>query len=323
MNSKRIIHYCLLLCFLIPTLTDAKIVFRSEQNGIRGLYVMDDDGSNVQRLTAEWSNSWPEWSPDGKQIAFHRYMGNDPRGLQIIDIYIINRDGTGEHRLTDEVAVDSHPTWSPDGKDIAFSSNRPSKPGEAVSDIWQINIATKELRRLTRMADWTISHPRWAPDGEYIAYERGVDIYLMRPDGSGQHNKIGEGIWPEWSPDSQSVVCSEERHDALGNLLTDKVVIYSIKTGKRQVLETPDDILIHTVCFMGNKYVLISLRPWDKENRHGSKYDIYSYHLVTGEMVNLTNTPAVDDFFMDWISDDVLPVSPKGKITVTWGAIKR
>ena len=39
--------------------THAKIAFRSKQDGIRGLYVMEDDGSNVQRLTAEWSDSWP------------------------------------------------------------------------------------------------------------------------------------------------------------------------------------------------------------------------------------------------------------------------
>lgn len=322
MNNKRIILYCLLICFLIPMLTDAKIVFKSYRDGSRSLYVMDDDGSNLQRLTAS-PGLWPAWSPDGKQIAFNAKPPEVPLWPQIYAIYIINSDGTGEHRLTDEVAVDSHPTWSPNGKDIAFNSNRPSKPGEAVSDIWWINIATKELRRLTRMADWRITHPRWSPDGEYIAYQRGVDIYLMRPDGRGRHNKIGKGTWPEWSPDSQSVVCMEEGHDALGKLLTHKVVIISIKTGKRQVLETPDDIVIHTICFMGNKYVLISLRPWDKEKRHGSKYDIYSYHLVTGEMVNLTNTPAVDDFFMDWISDDVLPVSPKGKITVTWGKLKQ
>ena len=211
MNSKHIILYYLLLCLLIPTFTHAKIAFRSKQDGTRGLYVMEDDGSNVQRLTAEWSDSWPAWSPDGRQIAFHRYMGNDPKGLQIIDIYIINSDGTGEHRLTNEVAIDSSPTWSPDGKYIAITSNRLAKLGEVEDDIWQINIATKELRRLTRLADWTITHPRWSPDGEYIAYQRRADIYLMRPDGSGRHNKIGKGIWPEWSPDSQSVVCTARK----------------------------------------------------------------------------------------------------------------
>ena len=69
--------------------------------------------------------------------------------------------------------------------------------------------------------------------------------------------------------------------------------------------------------------MLISLRPWDKEKPNVSKFDIYRYHLVTGEIVNLTNNPASDDFSMDWISDDVLPVSPKGKITLTWGTLKQ
>ena len=323
MNSKRTILYCLLICLFVPMFTHARIVLRSKQDGIRGLYVMDDDGSNVQRLTAEWSDSWPVWSPDGRQIAFNRYMGNGPKGRQIIDIYIINSDGTGEHRLTNELAIDTDPTWSPDGKSIAFTSNRLAKLGEVEDDIWRINIATKELRRLTRIADWTIDHPRWSPDGEYIAYQRGIDIYLMRPDGKGRHTKIGEGIWAEWSPDSRSVVCRQERRDELGNFITGKVVIYSIKTGKPQILDTPDNIVIHSACFMGDKYMLISLRHWDKEKPYGSKFDIYRYHLVTGEMVNLTNNPDSNDFSMDWISDDVLPVSPKGKITLTWGTLKQ
>ena len=323
MNSKRILLYCLIICLLIPTFSHAKIVFSSTQGGIEGLYLMDDDGRNVQRLTAEWSDGWPEWSPDGKQIAFDRYIGNDPIRGQIIDIYIINSDGTGEHRLTNEVAVDAVPTWSPDGKDIAFYSNRLSKLGKAECDLWRINVATKEVRRLTRMADWRITYPQWSPDGEYIVYQRGVDIYLMHPDGRGRHTKIGEGTRPEWSPDSQSVVCSEERSDALGNLITDKVVIYSIKTRKRQILDTPDPWVIHSACFMGPKHVLIAGRHWDVKNPYRDKFDIYRYHLVTGEIVNLTNTPDVEELSIDWISDDVLSVSPKGKIAVLWSTLKQ
>ena len=40
------------------------------------------------------------------------------------EVYSINPDGTGETRLTNDVAVDQAAVWSPDGKRIAFHSTR-------------------------------------------------------------------------------------------------------------------------------------------------------------------------------------------------------
>ncbi|MCH8993458.1 MAG: PD40 domain-containing protein, partial [Chloroflexi bacterium] len=38
------------------------------------------------------------------------------------EVYIVNADGSGLTRLTDNLADDSQPTWSPDGTHIAFLS---------------------------------------------------------------------------------------------------------------------------------------------------------------------------------------------------------
>jgi TolB protein len=49
----------------------AKIVFESKRDGNYEIYVMDDDGSNIQRLTNNLLGDYsPRWSPDGKQIVF-------------------------------------------------------------------------------------------------------------------------------------------------------------------------------------------------------------------------------------------------------------
>ena len=318
MNSKRIILYCLLICFLISTLTDAKIVFKSYRDGSRSLYVMDDDGSNVQRLTAS-PGLWPAWSPDGKQIAFNAIPPEVPNWPQIYAIYIINSDGTDEHRLTNEDTFESHPTWSPDGKYIAFDSNRLDHPGREKTDIWRINLETKELQRLTR-TEWAV-YPAWSPDGKYIVYA-GRGIHLMNADGR-RHQQLWLGAHPRWSPDSQSLVYSVTIHDEKWNVIRSNIFIHTIKDDKRQFINLPGNWSVHGVCFMGPKQILIAGRHLAKENPNREKHDIYSYHLVTREMVNLTNTPAVDDFSMDWISDDVLSVSPKDKITVTWGKLKQ
>ena len=322
MNNKRVILilFYLLLCFCIPVLTHAKIAFKSKRDGSKSLYVMDDDGRNVQRLTTE-SVSWPVWSPNGKQIVFSRSLPFERGQGQKAAIFLINSDGTEEHQLTDGDRLDWFSTWSPDGKLIAFDSSTPFER----TDIWTINIETKELRRLTRTNQLTVA-PSWSPDGKYIAYREGFKIYLMRADGSRQHELWpGKGIYgrylPRWSADSQSLLYIENSYDAAGKFLDRDVVIHSIEIDKRQVIDTPDDWSIHSAVFMGEKHLLIAAKVIVADPDQ-SKYDIYKYDLVTGDIVNLTNNPTVDDFAIDWISDDVLPVSPQGKKKVTWGEVK-
>lgn len=70
MSLQKVSLLCLLL-LLFGTVAQAKIVFKSKRDVNRSLYVMDDDGRNVQRVTT-YNVLWPVWSPDGKQIAFRK-----------------------------------------------------------------------------------------------------------------------------------------------------------------------------------------------------------------------------------------------------------
>ena len=317
MRLQRLTLCCLLLV-LLPTLAYAKIVFKSGSD----IYVMDDDGRNAKMLVKSVDGrylAWPVWSPDGKQIAFLQDPPGAPKWPQKSNIYIINSDGTGEFRVTEGDDNEHIASWSPDGKYLVFTSDRLVKPGKGQKDAWTIHITTKALRRLTRTVSLTTA-VAWSPDGKYIAYrdKTGVatTIHLMRADGSRQRELV-KGVvghfrgFPRWSVDSQSVVYYE------WNGISKKFVIHNIKTNKRQVVDTPDNWIIHSACFMGSKYLLISAKPPNAET-----HDIYRYHLVTGEIVNLTNTPAVNDYSPDWIDDDVLSVTPQGKKKVTWGEIK-
>lgn len=339
MGMPRLILYGLLL-LLFPGFAHAKIVFKSVVRGAgAGLYVMEDDGRNVRRITeAGW---WPVWSPDGQQIAFSKSLPVAPRQPQKSAVFIINSDGSHEHRLTDDIEenldggrlFETSCSWAPDGRHIIFTSSRDAKPGRARSELYTIDLTTKEMRRLTRTENLT-TFPAWSPDGKHIAYRNDspngqFTIYLMRADGSRQRELAPGDFWrrrgfPRWSPDSQSVVYYEDTFGQEGGrlvTLSRKAVIHHIETGSRQVVATPDDWRIHSACFMGSKHLLISAKLWNENNPNAEKYEIYRYHRVTGEIVNLTNTPG-DDYAMDWISDDVLSVTPHGKKKVTWGAIK-
>lgn len=54
--------------------------------------------------------TFPAWSPDGSEITFDRDLG----GVNF-EIYLMNADGTGVRRLTNDPADDFAPAWSPAG----------------------------------------------------------------------------------------------------------------------------------------------------------------------------------------------------------------
>src|SRR5215217_4216450 len=93
------------------------------------IYAMNPDGSGVvSRLTDNTAfDSTPDWSPDGKVIAFSSNRDGKPA------IYKMNADGSGQTKIDYQApCIDPHdsdlprclgdgdPIWSPDGTKIAF-----------------------------------------------------------------------------------------------------------------------------------------------------------------------------------------------------------
>lgn len=180
-----------------------RIAFVSDRDGNAEIYVMNNDGTAVTRLTANSTEDWqPAWSPDGSRIAFSSNRDGN------FDIYVMNADGTGVIRLTGVAAWDKDPTWSPDGTRIAFSSNRSSD-----WDIYVINADGSGLRQLAS-ADAALADPDWSPDGTQIAYTSKTDsllrseIYVMNADGTEQTRLTNNGdndYDPTWSPDGSTI----------------------------------------------------------------------------------------------------------------------
>ena len=76
------------------------------------IYVMDADGTNIQRLTHEpGADGAPDWSPDGSEIVFN-YLGEGNTGTgEEHGIYVIGADGTNHRRLTAGGRNEGHPNW--------------------------------------------------------------------------------------------------------------------------------------------------------------------------------------------------------------------
>jgi tol-pal system beta propeller repeat protein TolB len=89
----------------------------------------------------------PDWSPDGRMIAYQQQNGD-------FQVWLVNRDSHSVRRLT-SVGENEDPSWAPDARHIALTSNR----GGAKA-IWVLDIQTGRVRQLTaagdaRLAAWS------------------------------------------------------------------------------------------------------------------------------------------------------------------------
>ena len=74
------------------------IAFVSIRNGSAHIFTTRGSGTDQQLTFGKSVNTQPVWSPDGKKIAFT--SNRDGNGLT--KIYVMNRDGSNQHRLTDD-----------------------------------------------------------------------------------------------------------------------------------------------------------------------------------------------------------------------------
>ena len=111
----------------------------------------------------------PSWSNDGTKLVFTGFDG----GLS--DLFVINRDGTGLRRLTNDKYADLQPTWSPDGKTIAFTTDRGGQTDFDQLRFGNMRLAlyhldTGVIEMLGHMDQGKNINPVWAPDSRSIAF---------------------------------------------------------------------------------------------------------------------------------------------------------
>jgi Tol biopolymer transport system component len=79
------------------------------------IYTINPDGTGRRQVTNNnRGDVRPDYSPDGRKIAFAGFDGND------YEIYTVNADGTSRFRVTNNTTDDNSPSYSPDGKRIAY-----------------------------------------------------------------------------------------------------------------------------------------------------------------------------------------------------------
>ncbi len=231
------------------------VAYTAEMAGARQLFTLSlrGTGAPATQITAsEKPISDPQWSPDGRRLAFVR---DD-------EIWIVEADGSRFTRVVAKPGGGRDPQWSPDGRRLAFLSRR-----RGWSQVWLIDAPVPRRGRPQR-------DPR--PPEPAVLTPSGVDVERMAWSPDGKRMAVMAQQAPDALETSQiaivdiatgksAIVAGERSHDTGAQWLADGSLVYvSDADGWFQVVRRSPD---------GRDRVVVT----DGEREHGEPPGGYGY----------------------------------------------
>src|SRR5712664_1513797 len=244
--------------------------------------------SNLAQLTKltpdTTSANDPAFSPDGSRIAFVSQRDGNA------EIYVMNADGTGSARITNDPQPDGRPVFTPDGQSVVFHSARTA----GKQQIWVVNLDGTALTQLTR--DSVNASPTVSPDGQTIAYvstrNKDADIWLMARDGSNQRQFTRSPQQRESEPHflrDGTLAYLVERRD--NNRTVQQVMRADLATGATTAL-TGTDLAIASFAISPAGDLLALVVNAEPQNRRNPTYRVYIQPVSSATPVPVPTTGA-------------------------------
>jgi dipeptidyl aminopeptidase/acylaminoacyl peptidase len=164
-----------------PLVLDA-LQFKQDEEGYltaesrSHLYLLDVHSGVVEALTTDplRTDSKPQFSPDGRQIAYVSNMvGGGPQDVGIDELYLLAPTvGAKPRRLLKTWTPNhQHLEWSPDGRQIAFLiGDEPKYNAYILDDLAVVDVASGHVRDLTVKLDRAVVSPAFSSDGRSIQF---------------------------------------------------------------------------------------------------------------------------------------------------------
>jgi Tol biopolymer transport system component len=178
----------------------------SGENGPQ-IFTIRSNGHELRQIThVDGAAAQPDWSPDGRQIAFT---------LNECAIALMDADGGNLHEIASDPDPDlclGEASFTPDGARLVYTRFDPAV-GE---QIWSMKTDGCDQRFIT---DAGGADPNVSPDGQKISFKGGPDgaLFVANIDGSGivqVSPSISVTYKHDWAPDGQHLVVSDNSEPA-------------------------------------------------------------------------------------------------------------
>ncbi len=158
-----------------------RICFSSDRDGRQNVYVMNIDGSGLQKITTDTFKYYnPVWSPAGEKIVYYRERGDGHDKVCVTDL--INKQ---EILVTNDTMHNIYPGWNPNGKAVIYAACYAAPHDETGRLIAQINISDNSKKFFPVTANAFFA--RISANGKKLAFIKGgfpkTDIYIADIDG--------------------------------------------------------------------------------------------------------------------------------------------
>jgi Tol biopolymer transport system component len=219
-----------------------KLAFTSSSNQVNiwRKDLLHPQAPAVKLISSTHEQRLPQYSPDGKHIAFTSSRGG------ISEIWMSDADGTHLVQISDfKNSWTGTPRWSPDSKKIAFDSRRSGHPEVYVADISEL----MPRKLVTNIPGMLV--PSWSHDGKWIYFESLtpthslaiVRIYRSPADGgSAVQLSLGDQTGALESFDGKAVYFTDEtrlgRHVGFAKISEPLVANESIVEGMPSIWST-------------------------------------------------------------------------------------
>jgi hypothetical protein len=186
-----------------------------------GLHVVTLANGENQIVPGTTTNDYsPRWSPDGLQLAFVR--------VDDLNLYLVNLDGSGLRRLTDDPDYELLLDWSAEGSRLYYAV-----PGPDGLSLRSLELASGAVRD-EFVVDGKGLSAAFSPDGRHIAFvgrvpgAMGYGLYLAQANGSDRRLIAQLDDWglsdPVWSPDGQWLLVNIINNDVPDSEITPALI---------------------------------------------------------------------------------------------------
>jgi TolB protein len=258
------------------------------------IFTISTDGSDERQITqppSDFVDDHPDFSPDGKQIAFERCQEGDGGGDAVVStfkpctVWTIPTAGGDPKQITFRCRLDPcdarSPAWAPDGKLVVTLDQGPVKTfGDGFNVLEQsaaeeMDPATHKQRTIYRRDKWEgeVATPAVSANGRTLLYSRRNStrakpaltngLFAVGRDGNGNHQvapyKLGGGDHPVFTADGKVLFRSHEENEALQSQL------YTVGvdgTGLRRITSFPDGTLVlSTSVSPDGRWIVLGTKP--------------------------------------------------------------